>query len=648
MKKLLLALILILLGGAGYYAYLKYGKVEDKASVTQGAISQGDVTQFVQATGTLEALRTVSVGSQVSGTVKNLYADFNTIVKKDQVIAELDPQLLQVQVDIQDANITRQLGDIEQTKVQLENDQLNLTRTQAQFDKGLVSPQQLETAKLAVKTRQASIASATSSLVQARANLASAKLNVSYTQIKSPIDGVVVNRNVDIGQTVQSSVNVATFFTIATDLTTLKLSAGVDEADIGYIRPDMQVTFTVDAYGTQQFTGNVDAVRLNATTSNNVVTYPVWITVKNPQLQLRPSMTATIRIIVDRATNVLKVPNTALRFRPTTDIYTWLGMTPPAAGAGRGRGANANAAPGAPDATAAAGAPAGAPGAAGAPAAGAPGAGAAPGAAGDQANAGAKGNRTPRTPGGFGQGGGQGAADPMAQGGRQGRGGQGVQGQGGGQNRQPGAGQNAQNAGGRGAGRGQGGPGGAGGGRGFGQGGPGNLTPEQLAAFQAMGGGRGGNRGGGGGRGQRPAANEVGDMIPITQRNAEKIDDLFLAVQKRVMPGQVWLYDEKNADPNKKLRQVTLRLGLSDGTASEIVSSSEPFTVGMQVVTGVVPPPSALPKPGQNNNIFNQQNQRGGQGGFPGGGAPGGGGGGAPGGGGGGRGGGGGGGRGGN
>ncbi len=246
MKKLLIALILIVLAGAGGYAYLKYGKTEDKASVTQAAIQSGNIVQAVQATGTLEALRTVQVGSQVSGTVKSLYADFNSIVKKDQIIAELDPSLLQVQVDVQNANISRQEGDIAQQKVNLENDQLTLTRTQAQFDKGLVSPQQLEAAQLAVKSRQANINSLEKQLVQARAQLSQAKLNVSYCTIRSPIDGVVVNRIVDIGTTVQASMTTPQFFTIATDLTTLKLSAGVDEADIGYIRPNMQVTFTVD------------------------------------------------------------------------------------------------------------------------------------------------------------------------------------------------------------------------------------------------------------------------------------------------------------------------------------------------------------------------------------------------------------------
>src|SRR5262249_7754313 len=172
------------------------------------------------------------------------------------------------------------------------------------------------------KSRESAIASAEKMLVQANANLAQAQLNVQYCTITSPIDGVVVSRNVDVGQTVQSSMNVATFFVIATDLTALKLTAGVDEADIGKVRPNMDVAFTVDSYPTQTFHGSVNAVRLNATTQNNVVTYPVWIDVPNPDLKLRPSMTASVKIIVQTVQNVIRVPNLFFNDPATTEIYT--------------------------------------------------------------------------------------------------------------------------------------------------------------------------------------------------------------------------------------------------------------------------------------------------------------------------------------
>ena len=612
MKKLLIALILILLAGAGGYAYWKYGKPDDKATVTQAPLQQGNIVQAVQATGTLEALRNVQVGSQVSGIVKTLNADFNSIVKKDQVIAVLDPALLEVQVEVQQANIERQQGDIEQQKVQLENDQVNLKRTQAQFEKGLVSPQQLETAQLQVKTREAQINSAQKQLVQSEAQLNQAKLNVSYCTITSPVDGVVVDRKVDIGQAVQASMTTPQFFTIATDLTTLKLSASVDEADIGYVRRGMTVSFTVDSYQQQTFYGTVDAVRLNAQTQNNVVTYPVWINVQNPDLKLRPSMTASLRIIVDQANNVLKVPNQALRFRPTSDIYTWLGMTPPASGRGRG-GANANAdasGRGGANAKVDASGRAGTGRGANAQNAGAPGQGGSNLQADAAAGQNGGGRRRRATDGS--------AANPA--GANQG----GVNPGGVGQNRQQGQGQGQGQNGQRGGqlqNQGQnGGRGGAGFGRGMGN----NLTPEQMAQFQQRFGGRGGRGGAGGGGGRNQMAGQQSgqngsDMTPLVERNADKIDDLFSSVPKRIQPGTVWIYDEKAADPNKKLRQVNVRIGLADTQFSELVSSSEPLSAGSTVVTGVVPPASALPKAGQ-QNIF--QPQRGGFGPGGGGGGP--------------------------
>jgi HlyD family secretion protein len=584
MKKLLSVIILLALAGGGWYAYTKYGKVEDKPTVNQATLQMGDITQFVEATGTLEALRNVQVGSQVSGTVKELYADFNTIVKAGQVIAEIDPTLLQVQVDIQKANIDRQIGDIEQQRVLLENDGVNLRRQESLTKSGLASPQALEAAQLQVKSRQAQINSAEKQLIQSRANLSQAELNVSYTTIRSPVDGVVVDRRVDKGVTVQASMTTPQFFIIATDLTTLKLSAGVDEAEIGYLRRGMPVTFTVDAYPQSTFEGQVDAVRLNAATTNNVVTYPVWINVENRDYRLKPSMTATVRIIVDKATNVLRIPNSSTRFRPTTDTYTWLGMTPPAAGRGRG-GANADK--------------------------GGRGAQVAPGK--DGAVSGGTTPTTPPPPGAGRQ------ADARA-----GEGGQRRQSAATGGEVQPGQGRQ---------GRAQGAEGG-----GFGRG-RGDLTPEQLAEMRARfgqggQGGRGGRGGrgqgaeagqnagaGGGGRGagrgqQAPAA--LPAAAPITQGTGAKIDDLFAPVPKRITNAQVWLYDEQSADPNRKLRQVSVTLGLTDGTFSELVRSGEPLAAGTMVVTGVIPPASALPKAGA-GSIFGGQQQRGG-GGFPGGG----------------------------
>lgn len=337
MKKLVTLIILLAAGGGGAYYYYASQPVE-QAEVVKAAISRGDIVESVKATGTIEAIRTVNIGSQVSGIVKTIYADFNHIVRQGQLLAELDPSLFEVQVKIQEANIEQRKTDIENQKVQLADAERNMRRTVELVEKGLANQQQLEQADLAVKNRQASIANTEKQLVSAEANLDQARLNLSYTKIYSPIEGVIVNRLVDVGQAVQSSMNVAQFFVVATDLRELRLTGGVDEAEIGKVRPGQTVEFQVDAYPNQQFLGTVENVRLNATVQSNVVTYPVWINVKNPELKLRPSMTANLDIIISRAVDVVRVPNTALRFRPNTDIYLALGLAPPTPGQGRAGG----------------------------------------------------------------------------------------------------------------------------------------------------------------------------------------------------------------------------------------------------------------------------------------------------------------------
>ncbi len=341
MKKLVGFIILLLAAGGGWWYWVKYGTPPEKPQVVQVAISQADIVETVASTGALEPIRRFDVGSQVSGTVKAIYVDYNTIVHKDQLLAEIDPRCFRCRWTSRTANIERQKSDIASQKVQLDDQKKQFERTKSLFERGLQNTQQFETAELAIKTREASISSAEKSLVSAEASLNSAKLNVSYTKIIAPADGVVVERRVDVGQTVQASMSTPSFFVLATPLESLKLTAGVDEADIGKIRPGMEVRFKVDAYGQKTFYGVVEAVRLNATNSNNVVTYPVWITVPNPRLELRPSMTANINIVLSTATNVVRIPNAALRFRPTNDIYTALGLTPPAAGQGRTAGPGA-------------------------------------------------------------------------------------------------------------------------------------------------------------------------------------------------------------------------------------------------------------------------------------------------------------------
>jgi len=349
MKKLIAAFVLLGLAGVGVWAYLTYGVVKVEPTIMEATISRGDITEAVTATGTLEALRTVQVGSQVSGTVSEMDADYNSIVKQGQVIARIDPTLLQVQVDIQQANIEKQQTDIESQKIQLLDARRTLARTQDLLAAKLTTQQALEQAQLAVDTKVAGIASSEKALIQTQKALDQAKLNVSYCTITSPIDGVVVQRQADVGQTVQASMTAPQFFQLAQDLTTLRLTGGVDESDIGKIRPGQVVTFTVQAYP-KTFRGVVDRVRLNATNSNNVVTYQVVANVDNQNLELRPSMTATLKIIIETAPNVVKIPNNALRFKPTKDMYEALGATPPQPGQRPGMNAQAADANGQPPA----------------------------------------------------------------------------------------------------------------------------------------------------------------------------------------------------------------------------------------------------------------------------------------------------------
>ena len=444
MKKLIVLLVLLAGAGAAAYSYFGVGKPPDLGEVTRAAVSSGRIVQSVRAVGTLQPTRQVRIGSQVSGTVKSLLVDYNSVVKAGQVIAEVDPAPFEMQVAVQKANIARQETDIERQKVQLANAQTNHSRAQQSYDKGLVSLQALEAAAMQVKALASQIAAAQKMLVQAQAQLTQAELNVSYCTIKSPIDGVVTARFTDVGNALQASVNTPTLFLIAHDLSKLRLQAGVDEADIGRLRPGLPVTFSVDAYRGEPFRGQVEAVRIGAQVQESVVTYPVWIEVDNADLRLRPGMTATLQIIVDEAPEVVRVPNDALKFRPTSEIYTWLQLPPPPVGRPAVR-----------------------------------------------------------------------------------------------------------------------------------------LTAESIADPPV----------------QRVAADKDAD---------EKIDEMFQLAPRRVLTRVVWVYDEKNPDPAQRLRQVTVKTGLTDGAYTQMVSGD--LKPGEEVVTGVTPPASYF---AQRTSLFGGPQRRG-------------------------------------
>ena len=278
MKKLIAFVIIVGALGTGGWAYYQ-NRARPEPTVSTVPVSRGDVVERVQATGTLEAVTTVDVGTQVSGVVQDLYADFNDIVKKGQVIARLDPSILQVQIESQQANVIRAEADLERLRVTLEDAKQKLDRAQAMFKKELVPKTDLEAAEIAVKSAEAQIKSSEASLTQTRASLNQARVNLNYTVITSPIDGIVISRNVDPGQTVASSMNAPTLFVIAADLTKMQVVANIDESDVGKMRPGQTVSFRVDAYPTDNFLGSVQQVRLQPAVVQNVVVYSTVIAV---------------------------------------------------------------------------------------------------------------------------------------------------------------------------------------------------------------------------------------------------------------------------------------------------------------------------------------------------------------------------------
>ena len=278
------------------------GRTKSEPKYRTAKVEKGDITQTVAATGTLSAVTTVKVGSVVSGNVAALHADFNKEVKKGDLLAELDPVPFQERV-------AQARAALEKAEVDVRNTEIGLRRQKALWDEKLAAQADLDQA-------QANFDSARAAVNQAKASLAQAETDLRNSRIIAPIDGVVVDRQYDVGQPVAASFTAPTIFTIAQDLTKMQVSADVSESDIGMCKVGQPVRFTVDAYPDQTFRGKIAQIRLNATVNQNVVTYPVIIEVPNPELALRPSMTANVSIDVAIVHDVLRIPNAALRFRP--------------------------------------------------------------------------------------------------------------------------------------------------------------------------------------------------------------------------------------------------------------------------------------------------------------------------------------------
>ncbi len=282
----------------------KGGGKKDEQYKTEKA-DRGNVTMTVTATGTLSAVTTVQVGSQVSGVIARLYADFNSTVKKGQMLAELDPTPFQAQVEQRQADVT-------QAQVQTDDARIKYDRQRRLMQAGLTPQAEVDAAEAQYK-------SAAAQVQQAKAALSQVVTNLRYTKIISPIDGIVVDRQYDVGQTVAASFQAPTLFQIAQDLTKMQAQADVDQSDIGRVKVGQIARFTVDAYPEDEFRGRISQIRYNAQVNQNVVTYPVIIEVSNPEGRLRPKMTANVTIDVSTVQNVLRVPNAALRFKPPTE-----------------------------------------------------------------------------------------------------------------------------------------------------------------------------------------------------------------------------------------------------------------------------------------------------------------------------------------
>lgn len=278
-------------------------------------VSKGDIVMSITATGTVNAVTTVQVGTQVSGTIKEIFVDFNSPVRKGQIIAKIDPALFQAQEEQASANLQAAKANLLKAEASLTDTKRNLERVKQLYSKNLIAQSEVDTAETNYETAKAAVSAAKSQILQAEASLKLARTNLRYTNILSPVDGIVISRNVDVGQTVAASFQTPTLFSIAQDLTKMQIDANIDEADIGKIKIGQDVEFTVDAYPDSPFKGKVWQIRNSPQTVQNVVTYDVVIKVDNPEYKLKPGMTANVSVIIETKENVLRVPNAALRFK---------------------------------------------------------------------------------------------------------------------------------------------------------------------------------------------------------------------------------------------------------------------------------------------------------------------------------------------
>lgn len=294
-------------------------KRKEQVDFVTEKVAPGNIQSSITATGTIEPVTSVTVGTQVSGIVSKLYVDYNSVVKKGQVIAELDKSNLTSQLNSAKANLQQMQANLRKAQEDLAYQHANFNRYKTLYNKGLVSANDFETARLSYQTASQSVSSVRQQVNAAQEEVKRAQTNLGYATITSPIDGIVLSKSVEEGQTVAASFSTPELFTIAQDLTNMQVVANVDEADIGGVKEGERVTFTVDAYPDETFQGTVKQVRQEATTTNNVVTYEVVISAPNTNLKLKPGLTANVTIFTAERSGVLSVSSKALRYTPTKE-----------------------------------------------------------------------------------------------------------------------------------------------------------------------------------------------------------------------------------------------------------------------------------------------------------------------------------------
>ena len=310
MKKIIIALVVIAALTTPFIFKKQNGKVEYLSE----PIQKRTITQIVEATGTIEPINTVSIGSQVSGRIDEIFVDYNTYVEKGQQLAQIDTSLFKAQLQQAEANINNAKATLARNQAVLDYDTKTYNRYKNLYERNLVSKNDLDSAESAYKSDLAQVAAAKASIMQAQANYATASANMGYTKIISPVKGIVISKEVEVGQTVAASFQTPTLFMVAEDLTKMRIETSVSEADIGKVKEGQEVEYTLDGYPDSIFKGTVTQVRLSPTTESNVVTYTVVIEVDNQEGKLLPGMTANVSIITGKKEDILTVPNVALKF----------------------------------------------------------------------------------------------------------------------------------------------------------------------------------------------------------------------------------------------------------------------------------------------------------------------------------------------